>query len=372
MFKVRYFILSLIISTVFSCKDAQYVIRQTDKNVKYKYAMDWYMSKKYMEAIPVIENVMPNFKGTDTAANLYFMLADCYYLNKEYTVAAYHFKTFRDIYPRSYKAEVAAFKIGECYKNEIPRLELEQTDNEKAINYYRAFIAEYPKSPMVDQANTEIEKLNVNLEQKALLAADLYYKTGNYRAAAVTYKNVLNQYPKIKSYESLFYKIGVAHFKFAEKSILSKQAERYEVALNECQNFVNRFPNSKYSPELILIQDRCRVNILLSSLRNASSNFNLEERPLHFNQSLELYDEYLPEIKEVPRELNSYKDKCYLGVIQSYYYLLDGIKDRDLLAERQNQFQDNYYKLINKFTNNSPELRQAEELFKKVNQITKS
>jgi TolA-binding protein len=80
MFKVRYFIFSLIISTAFSCKDAQYVIRQTDKNVKYKYAMDWYMSKKYMEAIPVIENVMPSFKGTDTAANLYFMLADCYYL----------------------------------------------------------------------------------------------------------------------------------------------------------------------------------------------------------------------------------------------------------------------------------------------------
>lgn len=371
MVKNQLFLVALLISFVMSCKDSQYVMRQSDKNVKYKYAMDWYMSKKYLEAIPVIENIMPNFKGSDTAANLYFMLADCYYLNKEYMVAAYHFKTFRDIYPRSYKAEVAAFKIAECYKNEIPRLELEQTDNEKAINYYKAFKAEYPNSPMVELASSEIEKLNSNLEKKALMAADLYFKTSNFRAAAVTYKNVLNRFPKIKSYENLYYKIGYSYFRFAEKSITSKQAERYETALNECQNFVNRFPNSKYATELSLIQEKCRVSILISSFKNANSYYLIEDRPLYYNQSLELYDEFAPEIKALPKDLDHYKDKCYLGIIESYYFLLDGVKDKTLLAERHNIFKENYYKLIDKFNANSQELRQAEEIFAKVNQITK-
>jgi outer membrane protein assembly factor BamD len=361
-----------ILLGLYSCKDAQYVMRQSDKNLKYQYAMNWYMNKKYMEAIPVIENVMPNFKGSDTATNLYFMLADCYFLNKEYMVAAYHFKTFRDIYPKSYKAEVAAFKIAECYKNEIPRIELEQTDNEKAINYYRAFIAEYPKSPMVDLADNEIQKLNTNLEKKALLAADLYYNTKNYRAAAVTYKNVLAKYPKIKAYEDLFYKIGISYYKFAEKSIITKQAERYETALKECQNFLNRFPTSKYSEELRSIQDQCRVNILVSSLKNASNYYLIEERPLYFNQSLELYDEYLADIKVLPGHLSFYKDKCYLGIIESHYVLLDGIKDKTIREERYNIFKENYHRLIDKFAANSPELRLAEEIYNKANQIIKS
>ena len=372
MLKNGFLLFCLVLLGLYSCKDAQYVMRQSDKNLKYKYAMNWYMNKKYLEAIPVIENVMPSFKGSDTASNLYFMLADCYFLNKEFMVAAYHFKTFRDIYPKSYKAEVAAFKIAECYKNEIPRLELEQTDNEKAINYYRTFIAEYPSSPMVELATTEIEKLNVNLENKALMAADLYYNTKNYRAAAVTYKNVLSKYPKIKAYEDLYYKIGYSYFKFAEKSIISKQAERYEIALKECQNFINRFPNSKYLADVKQIQEECRVNILVSSLRNANSYYLIEDRPLYFGQSIELYDEYVHDIKVLPRDLSFYKDRCYLGIIESYYMLLDGIKDKTVKEERLKLFKDNYYKLIDKFASNSQELRQAEEIFNKVNQIIKS
>lgn len=371
MKKYHYFLIAFLLMFAESCKDSQYVMRQTDKNLKYRYAMDWYMTKKYTEAIPVIENLMPSFKGTDTAANLYFMLADCYFLNKEYMVAAYHFKTFRDIYPRSYKSEVAAFKIAECYSKEIPRLELEQTDNEKAINYYKAFVAEYPKSPMVEMANAEIEKLNSNLEKKALMAADLYYKTRNYRAAAVTYKNVINRFPKIKSYEDLYYKIGYSYFMFAEKSIITKQSERYEIALNECQNFINRFPNSKYVSELNTIQAKCKLKILVSSLKNANNYYLIEDRPMYYSQSLELYDEFAPDIKVMPKELDRYKDKCYLGIIESYYLLLDGIKDKTLLAERQGIFTENYYRLIDKFNANSQELRQAEEIFKKVNQITK-
>lgn len=372
MKKALFFSTFSLLLILIGCKDSQYVVRQTDKNLKYNYAYKWYMSKKYTEAIPVIENIMPQFKGTDTAANLYFMLADCYFLNKEYMVAAYHFKAFRDIYPRSYKAEVAAFKIAECYKNEIPRVELEQTDNEKAINYYRAFIAEFPQSPMVEQANEEIARLNHNLEAKALLAADLYYKTSNFRAAAVTYKNVINQYPNIKQYEEIYYKIGVSYYRFAEQSIVSKQSERYEKAIDECQNFINRFPNSKHVPELTDIMANSKIKILEASLRNANSYYLLEERPFYFNQSIDLFNEFSPEIKTLPSSLNFYKDKCYLGIIKSYYYLLDAEKDKVKRQERYQNFTQNYYSLIDKFSSNSAELREAEEIFKKVNQYYKS
>lgn len=365
----RLFILSFIFIT--GCKDSQYVIKQTDKNVKYKYAMNWYMKKKYFEVIPVIENLMPYFKGSDTSENLYFMLADCYFFSKEYMVAAYHFKTFRDLYPRSYKSEVAAFKIAECYRNDVPRLELEQTDTEKALEYYKNFISEYPKSPMVELAYQQIDKLKRNLELKALSAADLYYKTGNYRAAAVTYKNVIAQYPNIKEYEFLMSRIASSYYQFAEKSILTKQSDRYEIAMNESQNFINRFPNSKLKPELEVIIESCKIKILESSLKNAMSYYNIEERPFYFNQSLELYDEFSPDLKTVPNSIQRYKNKCYLGILRSYYYVLEEIKDTEIRKTKYQLFIDNYYKLLDKFTKGD-ELYEAEELYKKANQNYKS
>jgi outer membrane protein assembly factor BamD len=333
--------------------------------------MDWYMKKKHYEVIPVIEDLMPYYKGSDTAERLYFMLADCYFFNKEYMVAAYHFKTFRDLYPRSYKAEVAAYKIAECYRSDVPRIELEQTDTEKAIEYYKNFLSEYPKSGMAELASDQIIKLKRNLELKALSAADLYFHTQNYRAAAVTYKNVVTQYPSIKEYENLMYKIVYSYYMFAEKSILTKQSDRYEKAMSEGQNFLNRFPDSKYLAEIKSIVDKSKINILESSLKNAMSYYIIDERPLYFNQALDLFNEFSPEMKSIPESLSNYKNKCYLGVIKSQYIVLEEQRtDADKKLKYQ-LFIDNYYKTIDKFTKGD-ELYEAEELFKKANQYYKS
>lgn len=370
--KNSFFLFSLIFLLLQGCKDSQWVLKQTNKDVKYRYAMQFYNKQKFTEAIPIIEDLMGQYKGTDTSEQLYFMLAECYFYGKEYMVAAYHYKTFRDLYPRSYKSEVASFKIAECYQKQIPRLELEQTDTEKAINYYNSFLSEYPKSAMVEMAEEHIHELKRVLELKALDAANLYYKTGNYRAAAVTYKNVINQYPNIKEYEQLMYKVGMSYYKFAEQSITSKQADRYEIALNESQNFVNRYPSSRYVPEVKSVIDESKVKILESALRNANSYYNLSERPLYYNQALELFDEFSPEIKKLPPHLLGYKNKCYLGILRSYYFVMEDTKDRGLKSENYKLFQENYYRLIEKFSSKSDELYQAEELFKKVNQYHKS
>lgn len=366
------FLLSFIFLVLITgCHDSQYVIKQTDKNLKYKYAVDWYMKKKHYEVIPIIEDLMPYYKGSDTAERLYFMLADCYFFNKEYMVAAYHFKTFRDLYPRSYKAEVAAYKVAECYKSDIARIELEQTTTEKAIDYYKIFISEYPKSPMVELASENIDKLKRNIEQKALSAADLYYKTQNYRAAAVTYKNVAAQYPNIKEYEQLMYRIVHSYYMFAEKSIMTKQSERYETAMNEGQNFINRFAESKFTPEVKMIVDDSKVKILTSALLNAQNYYIVDERPLYFNQALELFTEFSPDIKVIPNSLSNFKDKCYLGILKSQFIILEEVKQGTDRKTQYKEFIDNYYKYIDKFSKGI-ELNEAEELYKKANQYYKS
>ena len=355
-----------------SCKDSQWVIKQKSKELKYSYAQKYYNKQKFVEAIPVIEDVMSYYKGTDTAESLYFMLAECYFHGKEYMVAAYHLKSFRDLYPKSYKSEVASFKIAECYKKSIPRLELEQTDTEKAINYYNSFLSEYPQSAMSELAESHIKELKRILELKALDAANLYYRTGNYRAAATTYKNVINQYPNIAEYEELMYKVGMSFYKFAEQSITTKQSSRYETALNECQNFINRFPNSKHASEVKLVLNDSKAKILESALKNANTYYNVLERPLYYTQALELFEEFSPEIKKLPPSLDGFKNRCYVGILKSYFIAMEDTKEASLRTEYYQLFLENYYKTISKFTSKSEELNEAEELFKKINQNYKS
>lgn len=333
----------------------------------------FYNKGKYFEAVPIIEDLMQYYKGTDTAELLYFMLADCYYLNKEYMISAYHYKTFRDLYPRSYKTEVASFRIADCYRREIPRLELEQTDTEKAIQYYQQFIADHPKSPMVEVAYEHIRELKRIMETKALDAANLYYKTGNYRAAAVTYKNVIAQYPNITEYEMLMYRVGMSYYKFAEKSILGKQTDRYETALNEGNAFLARYPKSQYASEITAMTTDCKQKILETAIKHASTYLIVAERPLYFNQAMELHDEYIAEIKaNASPELKSYKDRCYLGILRSYTYIIEETKDEETRKLNVKSFYESYYQYISKFRAGSAELYEAESLFKKINQYYKS
>ena len=358
-----------IIAFTTSCKDAQYLINNASKQKKFKYASKWYNEEKWSQATPMLEHLIPEFKGTDTSELLYYMLADAYYFSKEYMVAAYHYKNFRDLYPRSYKSEVASYRVAECYRSEIPRLELEQRDTEKAISYYKSFISNYPNSPMVEIAYKRIGELNKIIENKARSAGDLYYKTKNYRAAAVTYKNLLNDYPTISGYEEIAYKIADSYMKFAENSILTKKSQRYETALNSNQKFLNRFPASEYVKKVKENIAESRMNLLLSSFENASFFSKVEERPFYFNEAIELFEEYKTDFKKLPSELKNFEDKCKLGIMKTYFGIMDDTKDQAIKNEYYGKVQDYYFAHKDGFNKKENQYKQFVELYKKAKKI---
>jgi outer membrane protein assembly factor BamD len=355
-----------------SCVDSQRVLKSPDRHYKFAMANKWFNQKKFFEAVPVIEDLIGIYKGTDTAQMLYLMLADCYFLNKEYTVAAYHYKTYKDLYSKTPQAELASFKLAECYEKQVPRIELEQRDTEKAIEYYSAFISEYPNSVKVEEAYNNSKKLKRILELKALQAADLYYKTSNFRAAAVTYKNVANKYPEIAEYEYLYYKIVKSNYKFAEQSILKKQAERYEATMNEAQAFMNRFPNSSRITEIKDVYNLSQLEWAKSSLKYAQVHFPLDERIIYFSDAISIFKGIVVEIEKKPVWFNTYLDECYLGILRSYFYVVEETKDETERQTSKALFLENYYKFIDKFTIKSKELMKAEEMYKKINNQSNS
>ena len=86
-----------------------------------------------------------------------------------------------------------------------------------------------------------------NWKSKIISQPSLYYDIGQFRAAAVLLIHLLNDLPRIKKSDEYKLMAIKSYFRFAEMSIEEKKAERFEKVIEECNEFTDRFPQSRFS-----------------------------------------------------------------------------------------------------------------------------
>ncbi len=250
---MRFLRVSLIVLTaslVFSsCNKFSKILKSKDVDYKLIMADKFYEQKNYRQAQVLYEELYPVFKGTDKFEVLYYKDAYCFYYLKNYRDAENFFKGFLEVFPNSDKAEEVDFMHAMCFYKQIPKVDLDQTNTSKSIGVMQTFINTHPGSSRIAEATSIIDKCRERLEIKELRGADLYYKVGQYRAAAISYGGLLNNYPESKSAD--VYKLNEikSYYKFAKLSIIDKQIERFEKVVTEYQNFEDRFPQSQLLTE---------------------------------------------------------------------------------------------------------------------------
>jgi outer membrane protein assembly factor BamD len=224
-------------------------MKSNDYEYKLKMADQYFEKKKYVLAQQIYEELYPVFKGTDKFEELYYKDAYCFYYMENYRDAENFFKGFLEVFPNSSKAEEVDYMHAMCFYKQSPKLDLEQTNTAKAMGVMQTFINTHPGSSRIAEATEIIDKCRAKLEQKELRAADLYYKLSQYRASAIAYDNLLNNYPE--SAEADHYKLQAikSYYKFAQLSIIDKQVERFEKVVTEYDDFSDRFPESKLKKE---------------------------------------------------------------------------------------------------------------------------
>ena len=189
-------------------------------------------------------------KGTDRFEELYYKWCYCYYYLGEYREAENLFKGFLEVFPNSSKAEEADYMRAYCFYKQSPKLELEQVNTIKAMAMMQTFINTHPGSARVKDANDIIDVCHDKLETKDYKAAQLYYDLGQFRAAAVSFTEVLSNYPESDKAEEYKLMIIKSYYRYAELSIEEKKAERFEKVIEECHDFNDRFPESKLSKDV--------------------------------------------------------------------------------------------------------------------------
>lgn len=240
-------------------------MKSTDNEYKYKMAEQYYAQKKYSQAQIIFEDLFPVYKGTARFEDLYYKYAYCSYYLKDYASAENLFKTFVETFPNSPKAEEGDYMRAYSFWKQSPKPELDQTNTIKTMGQMQAFINTHPGSARINEATEIIDQSRAKLEIKDHKNAQLYYDLGYYKAAAIAYATLLDNFPDTPKADEYKYMVVKSYYEYASFSVLDKQAERFEKVVTETVDFNDRFPDSKYAKAI-------------ENYKTQSLNFNKQDK----------------------------------------------------------------------------------------------
>lgn len=259
MFKIKHLIIlsfTILTLTIAGCKSQFEKIRlSNDVAKKYREAMRLYNKKDYSKALILFEDLSQKYRGREQAEELNYYYALTLYKVKDYTTARYQFKSFVDTYPTSRYAEECRYMYAYCFYLDSPASSLDQDNTYRAIDALQLFINLYPKSERVVQATDYINQLRAKLERKAYENAKLYYDLGgydltNYKSAVIALQNAEIEFPDIKYAEEMNMLVVKSQYLYANNSFEIRQEERYNEAIVYANDFIDKYPESKYLKEV--------------------------------------------------------------------------------------------------------------------------
>lgn len=256
-------ILLFVLMILVSCnKRMEQALKSSDKDFILQTANEFYEEGKWANAIELYSKVMVAFSGTEEGADIAYRQADANFQDRNYRLAAHQFKTFYISYAADPRAEDAAFRSAYSFYTDSPAYNLDQKSTYNAIDEMQLFINAYPNSEHVPQANAYIDELRQKLERKSFEIAKIYHKTLKYKAAAIAFDNMIDDFPDTQYREEAMiyslrskYELAVNFSRFDAKEL------RLQNAMTQYRLLMKAFPESKFKAEAERINQRLVDNM---------------------------------------------------------------------------------------------------------------
>lgn len=251
----KLFFLAFLLFSLAACKTKLEKVRTSnDPQLQLAEAYKYYEAEEFSKAKSLFEIVVGTFIGRPESEKIYYTYAYTNYQLEQYLTAAYYFKRFSETFPNSKWREDSDFMVAYSYYQLSPSYRLEQSSTQDAIDGFQLFANNHPDSKRLDEANKIIDELRRKKEKKAFSEGKLYFDLGNYQSATLSFENLLKDYPESPDAEEVRFLIAKSSYLFAEKSIASKQEERYETTVESSRRFARKYKNSKFSKEIASIK----------------------------------------------------------------------------------------------------------------------
>jgi len=298
------------------------------------------------------------------------MYAMANYKQGDYMISAYHFKNFYDLYPNGSHSEECLYMFAKSNQMQSPKPDLDQTFTYKALEAYSLFLNSFSDGKYIQECNEAVKVLRKKLEKKALNAAELYYRTENYKAAATSYIQILKDFPDIAESERVSYMIVKSNFKFAVNSIASKKAERFNNVIKAFNEFKYKFSSSKYIEDAQKSEQQSHFLAIEASYDWAeiAPLYDRERQFRIFFNEAKLQMPFLTDKKQVDA-VNRLTEKAYFLIVKNSFAISEEKKSKDRLPSLE-QTVKTYYNFVDQFPK-SRYSKEAEKIYNNTNEIIK-
>ena len=253
----KYLILLFAFFALSACKTAQdMAMKSADKDFILKVANEKFEKKKWTDALALYERLSNLVAGTDDAPNVVYNSAYANYYDKNYKLAGHQFKNFAVTFPQDKRAEDASYMSALCYYEGSMDYNLDQTNTELAINELQSFLNAFPNSEKSKNINELIDELTYKLEFKAYENAKQYYKMADYKAANVSFENVLEDFPSTKLRGKIYEYILKSRYELAVNSVYALKKDRIENALSFTKQVERETPDSENGKLALELRDK--------------------------------------------------------------------------------------------------------------------
>jgi outer membrane protein assembly factor BamD len=229
-----------------SCSPYQRALKSEDSAVKIA-MIDTMMKKgKYSKATMLFEQIIPKYRGTDSAADMAIKYAEALYGNEEYPVSANQYERFISSHPGHPNRELAMFMAAKSHYKMSPIYSKDQRETKIGLVKLQDYINLFPTGEYADQANALVNELRTKLDKKEFEIARNYHHRERYIPAVESFENFIIDHPGSDYQDDAHFYLLDSQFQYA---ILSRDllvTERLDIAKKYYDTFAKRFPNSEY------------------------------------------------------------------------------------------------------------------------------
>lgn len=216
--KLTKFILSIpvLFLLIFACSKEVVNLREMTPEDQFAHAKKYYDKGDYYKAKTQFTMVALNNAGSTIIDKTQYYLADSHFHQKEYIQAISEFEKLIRSLPQSEFVDDARFKVGLSYYELSPGYALDQEYTLKAVTQFESFLDEFPTSDLRPEVEKKLHDSREKIAKKEFKTGDLYRKMGYFRAATISYENVLREFANSSFVDDALYRKGECHLKMDE------------------------------------------------------------------------------------------------------------------------------------------------------------
>ena len=154
--------------------------------------------KDYLSASGYYTKLKDNFPFSPYSVEAELSLADCYFLDEEWDMAADAYKEFESLHPRHQAIPYVLFNIGMANINGYPSIDRPATQIEEAYFYFQRLRESYPDTEYAEVATEKMAECRRIMAEHEMFFADFYFRMERYASALARYQIIIRDFADVK------------------------------------------------------------------------------------------------------------------------------------------------------------------------------